>query len=244
MTGSYDDKRPFSFVENSLSYKRGVSIFQALQVDRPSGNPATPPPGTGISRSFVTARFQPVSRLEFTANHTYFRDVPTFDPQLVGTGLLDKYLFQGFSGGVRVEVVKTISLYTDLGHSVRTGDAKTSLNQMYGITFATLPKIGFRADVHYSRFTSPFGAGAYRAFSLSRSLGDRFHFEALGGDQSFTSSLAGIQSAKFFTANVDTSIGALFFLQGGFTVYRGQLQNYNQSYITLGYRFDNKWKRK
>jgi hypothetical protein len=79
---------------------------------------------------------------------------------------------------------------------------------------------------------------------LSRSLGDRFHFEALGGDQVFTSSLAGNQSAKFFTTNIDTSIGALLFLQGGFTVYRGQLQNYNQSYVTLGYRFDNKWKRK
>ncbi len=191
-----------------------------------------------------TGILQPISRLEFSANHTYFRDVPTFDPQLIGTGLLDKYLFQGFSGGVRVEVVKKMSIYTDLGRSSRTGDAKTSLNQMYGITFAKLPKIGLRADAHYSRFTSSFGAGTYRAFSLSRSLGDRFHFEALGGDQSFTSSLAGNQNAKFLTTNIDTSIGALLFLQGGFTMYRGQLQNYNQSYVTLGYRFDNKWKRK
>ncbi len=243
-TGRYDDKRPFSFVENSISHKRDFSIFQALQVDRPNGNPSTPAPGTGISRSFVTVRLQPISRLEFSANHTYFRDVPTFDPQLIGTGLLDKYLFQGFSGGVRVEVVKKMSIYTDLGRSSRTGDAKTSLNQMYGITFAKLPKIGLRADAHYSRFTSSFGAGTYRAFSLSRSLGDRFHFEALGGDQSFTSSLAGNQNAKFLTTNIDTSIGALLFLQGGFTMYRGQLQNYNQSYVTLGYRFDNKWKRK
>lgn len=243
-TGSYNSKRPFGFVENSISHKRDFSIFQALQVDRPSGNPSTPSPGTGISRSFVTVRLQPISRLEFSANHAYFRDIPTFDPQLIGTGLLDKYLFQGFSGGVRVEVVKKISIYTDLGRSSRTGDAHTALNQMYGVTFAKLPKIGFRADAHYSRFTSSFGAGTYRAFSLSRSLGDRFHFEALGGDQAFTSSLAGNQSAKFFTTNMDTSIGALLFLQGGFTMYRGQLQNYNQSYVTLGYRFDNKWKRK
>jgi hypothetical protein len=243
-TANYVDRRSFTFVENSISYKRNFSIFQALQADRPSGNPTTPSPGTGISRSFVTLRLQPISRLEFSANHTYFRDIPTFDPQLIGTGLLDKYLFQGFSGGVRVEVVKTISIYTDLGRSSRTGDAQTSLNQMYGITFARVPKIGLRADVHYSKFTSSFGSGTYRAFSLSRSLGDRFHFEALGGDQVFTSSLAGNQSAKFFTTNIDTSIGALFFLQGGFTVYRGQLQNYNQSYVTLGYRFDNKWKRK
>jgi hypothetical protein len=243
-TAKYDDKRPFTFVENSISYKRGFSIFQALQVDRPSGNPTTLSPGTGISRSFVTLRLQPFSRLEFSANHTYFRDIPTFDPQLIGTGLLDKYLFQGFSGGVRVEIVKKISVYTDLGRSSRSGDATSSLNQMYGITFAEVPKIRLRADVHYSSFTSSFGSGIYRAFSLSRSIGDRFHFEALGGDQSFTSSLAGNQSAKFFTGNVDTSIGALLFLQGGFTAYRGQLQNYNQLYVTFGYRFDNKWKRK
>jgi AMIN domain len=243
-TGNYNDKRPFTFLENSISYKRGFSIFQALQVDRPSGNPTTPSPGTGISRSFVTLRIQPFSRLEFSANHTYFRDIPTFDPQLIGTGLLDKYLFQGFSGGVRVELVKQISIYTDLGRSSRSGDATSSLNQMYGITFARVPKIDLRADVHYSKFTSSFGSGVYRAFSLSRSIGDRFHFEALGGDQSFTSSLAGNQSAKFFTTDIDTSIGALLFLQGGFTVYRGQLQNYNQLNVTLGYRFDNKWKRK
>ena len=243
-TANYDDKRPFSFVENSISYKRGFSIFQALQVDRPGGNPTTPSPGTGLSRSFVTVRLQPISRLEFSANHTYFRDIPTFDPQLIGTGLLDKYLFQGFSGGVRVEIVKKISVCTDLGRSSRSGDATSSLNQMYGITFAEIPKIRLRADAHYSSFTSSFGAGIYRAFSLSRSIGDRFHFEALGGDQSFTSTLAGNQSAKFFTGNVDSSIGALLFLQGGFTAYRGQLQNYNQLYVTFGYRFDNKWKRK
>jgi len=187
---------------------------------------------------------QPFSRIEFSANHTYFRDIPTFDPQLVSTGLLDKYLFQGFSGGVRVEVVKNIMLYTDLGRSSRTGDAKTSLNQMYGISFLKIPKVDLHADAHYSRFTSSFGSGTYRAFSLSRSLGEDLHVELLAGDQVFTSSLAGNQSAKFLTTNVDTSLGALFFLQGGFTMYRGQMQNYNQWNITLGYRFDNKWKRK
>jgi hypothetical protein len=244
-TASYQNNRPFAFFENSISYKRTFSIFHALQADQPSANPAAASPGAGISRSFLTMRVQPFSRIEFSANHTYFRDIPTFDPQLVGTGLLDKYLFQGFSGGVRVEVVKNvIALYSDLGRSSRTGDAKTSLNQMYGITFLKIPKVGLRADAHYSRFTSSFGSGIYRSFSLSRSLGDGFRVELLGGDQAFTSSLAGNQSAKFLTTNLDTSLGALFFLQGGFTVYRGQLQNYNQWNLTLGYRFDNKWKRK
>jgi hypothetical protein len=241
---SYQNNRPFAFFENSVSYKSIFSVFHALQADQPSANPATPAPGAGISRSFLTVRVQPFSRIEFSANHTYFRDIPTFDPQLVSTGLLDKYLFQGFSGGVRVEVVKNIMLYTDLGRSSRTGDAKTSLNQMYGISFLKIPKVDLHADAHYSRFTSSFGSGTYRAFSLSRSLGEDLHVELLAGDQVFTSSLAGNQSAKFLTTNVDTSLGALFFLQGGFTMYRGQMQNYNQWNITLGYRFDNKWKRK
>jgi hypothetical protein len=243
-TATYQNNRSFAFFENSVSYKRTFSIFSALQADQPSANPAAPSPGAGISRSFLTVRLQPFSRIEFSANHTYFRDIPAFDPQLVGTGLLDKYLFQGFSGGVRVEVIKNIVLYTDLGRSSRTGDATSSLNEMYGLTFLRIPKAGIRADVHYSRFNSAFGSGAYRAFSISRNLGEGFHMEVLGGNQTFTSSLAGNQSAKFLTTNMDTSLGALFFLQGGFTVYRGQLQNYNQWNLTLGYRFDNKWKHK
>jgi hypothetical protein len=75
-------------------------------------------------------------------------------------------------------------------------------------------------------------------------LGEDFHFELLAGNQVFTSSLAGNQNAKFLTTNMDTSLGSLFFLQGGVTFYRGQLQNYNQWTVTLGYRFDNKWRRK
>ncbi len=241
-TSTYPDNRPFAFLENSVTYKRTFTVFDALQVDKPSANPAVASPGLGLSRNFLTVRYQPVSRLELEANETYFRDIPTFDPQLIGTGLLDKYLFQGFSGGVRVEVVKNITVYTDLGRSSRTGDATTSLNQMYGITFLKIPKLDLRADAHYSRFNSSFGSGTYRAFSLSRSVREEFHFEVLAGDQVFTSSLAGNQNAKFLTLNTDSALGAMFFLQGGFTIYRGQLQNYNQWDVTLGYRFDNKWK--
>jgi AMIN domain-containing protein len=241
---SYQDNRPFAFFENSISYKSVFSIFSALQADKPSANPALASPGAGISQSFLTVRLQPVKRIEFSVSETYFRDIPTFDPQLVGTGLLDKYLFQGFSGGVRIEAVKNIVLYTDLGRSSRTGDAKTSLNQMYGMTFLKIPKLNLHADAHYSRFNSAFGSGTYRAFSLSRNVGEGFHVELLAGDQVFTSSLAGNQNAKFITTNVDTSLGAMFFLQGGFTAYRGRLQNYNQWDVIIGYRFDNKWKRK
>ena len=62
-------------------------------------------------------RYQPHERIEFDGNYSYFRDLPVFDPSLVGTSLLDKYLFQGFSGGVRLEVLKQVWVYTNLGRS-------------------------------------------------------------------------------------------------------------------------------
>jgi AMIN domain len=217
--------RPFVFLENTVSYKRYLSIYHSLQADSPAGNPAVPAPGPGLSRSFLTLRIQPHPRLEIDFNHNYFRDVPTFDPQLIGTGLLDKYLFQGFSAGARVEVVKQIFVYGTLGQTNRSGDTKSSLNQMYGITFGHLPWMGLRADAHYSRFNSSFGSGSYRAFSLSRNFTDDIRLEVLA----------------FVNANVDFAIGEHYFAQGGFTINRGQL-SYDQWMFTLGYRFDTKGK--
>jgi hypothetical protein len=237
--------KPFIFFENNFSYKRFFSIYHSLQADRPRGHPpAVPSPGPGISQSFLTVRIAPIQRLEFSLNHTFFRDIPTFDPTLIGTGLLDKYLFQGMSAGARVEVVKQISLYTTLGESNRSGDAKRSLNQLFGISIGRVPWLGLRADAHYSKFNSSFGGGTYRAVSLSRSFGDGFRVEVLGGNQSIFSTQAGNQSARFLTSTVETSLGARFFLQGGLTFYRGQLQNYDQWNVTLGYRFDTLERRK
>ena len=119
--------RPFVFFENSVSYKRNVSIYDSLQADSPRGNQAVAAPGPGLSRNFLTVRLQVHPRLELDFNHNYFRDIPTFDPTLIGTGLLDKYLFQGFSVGARAEIVKQVFLYADIGRSNRTGDAKNSL---------------------------------------------------------------------------------------------------------------------
>lgn len=233
--------RPFVFFENMVSYKRYVSVYDALQADSPQGNPAVPAPGPGLSRNFLTVRVQPHPRLELDFNHNYFRDVPTFDPQLIGTGLLDKYLFQGFSVGARVEVRKQIFVYTDLGLSNRTGDTKNSLNQMYGVTFGHLPWFGLRADLHYSRFNSSFGDGSYRAFSLSRNLSDNLRLEVLAGDQNFSSQFTTNSGSRFVTANVETNFGPHYFIQGGFTVDRGQL-SYDQWMFTVGYRFDSKEK--
>lgn len=236
--------RPFIFFENSVSYRRSFSIYSAVQADSPAGNAAVAAPGPGLGSSFFTARWSPVQRLQLDFNDTYFRDIPTFDPTLVGTGLLDKYLFQGLSGGARVEIVKQIAVYAELGRSNRTGDASTALNDMYGITFGRIPWVGLRADAHYSRFNSSFGSGSYRAASFSRDINERFRLDILAGDQAFISTLAGNQSAMFVTANVENNIGAYLFTQAGFTVYRGQQQDYNQWMLMLGYRFDSKWKRK
>ncbi len=233
--------RPFVFLENTFSYKRYLSIYHSLQADSPAGNPAVPAPGPGFSRSFLTLRLQPHPRLELDFNHNYFRDVPTFDPQLIGTGLLDKYLFQGFSAGARVEVVKQIFVYGTLGQSNRTGDPKTSLNQMYGVTFNRLPWLGLRADGHYSRFSSSFGSGSYRAVSLSRNFSDDIRLEVLAGDQTFNSLLTTNDRSRFVNTNIDFALGAHYFTQGGFTINRGQL-SYDQWMFTLGYRFDSKGK--
>jgi hypothetical protein len=231
--------KPFGFVENIVSYKRFLSIYNSLQVDNPQGNPAVPAPGPGLSRSFFTLRVQPHPRLELDFNYNYLRDVPTFDPQLIGTGLLDKYLFQGFSVGGRVEVHKQIFVYTNLGRSSRTGDAKSSLNQMYGVTFGHLPWLGLRADVHYSKFDSSFGSGSYKAFSISRSFSDNLRLEVLAGTQTFASAFTTNNQSRFVTANFETNLGPRYFFQGGYTADRGQL-SYDQWMFTIGYRFDSK----
>ena len=234
-------KRQFLFFEDSLSYKRAFAIYESAQLDSPKGNTQTAAPGPGLGRNFFTLRVNPFSRLELDANYNYFRQVPTFNPTLIGTGLLDKYLFQGFSAGGRLEILKQVWLSTNLGRSSGTGDAKSSLNQMYGITFNRLPLIGLRADLHYSRFSSSYGTGAYDALSLSRQVNDRLRMEMLLGQQTFASALTANSHSKFLTGTVETTLGAHYYLQGNFTTNRGDL-SYDQMMFSMGYRFDSKRK--
>jgi hypothetical protein len=243
-TLGWEIDRPFVFFENGISYKHYLSIYHSLQADSPRGNPAVAAPGAGISRSFLTVRVQPTARIDFDFNHTYFRDIPTFDPQLIGTGLLDKYLFQGFSAGVRVEVVKKVWIYANLGTSHRSGDTNPSLNQMYGVTFGSLPWTGIRADFRHSKFGGSFGGGSYNALSLSRSFRDSFRWEVLAGSQSFASTASKNTSAHFLTGNFEANMGSNYFVQSGLTRNRGGLQNYDQWTFTFGYRFDNRHKRR
>lgn len=236
--------RPFVFFENGIAFKHYVSIYHSLQADAPraSSQPQAPAPalGAGISRSYLTIRIQPNPRLSFDFNHNYFRDVPTFDASLVATGLVDKLLFQGISVGVRAEPVRHYFVYVNVGRSDRTGDTKPSLNQLYGFTVDRIWRTGLRADVRYSKFDSSFGRGTYRALSLSRNVGENMRFEVQAGDQSLVSTFTNLTSSRFLMASVDANLGSHYFLQGGFTAQRGIQQAYNQWFITMGYRFDNR----
>jgi hypothetical protein len=231
--------RPFVFVEDSVSYKRYIAVYESGQLDSPRGNAVTPAPGPGLGRNFFTFRVNPHSRVELDFNYNYFRDIPTFDPTLIGTGLLDKYLFQGFSAGGRVEVMKQVFVSTNLGRSSGTGDAKASLNEMYGLTFGRLPLLKLRADAHYARFTSSFGTGSYESISVSRQLSEELRLEILAGQQSFNSTLTTNNRLRFVTSTVEKSLGPRYYVQGNFTVNSGQL-SYDQFMFSLGYRFDSR----
>lgn len=233
--------RPFVFFEDLLSYKRDIAIYESAQLDDPKGNTATPSPGPGLGRNFFTLRVNPHPRVELDFNYNYFRDVPTFDTTLVGTGLLDKFLFQGFSAGGRVEVYKQVWVSTNLGRSSRTGDSKPSLNEMFGLTFGRLPWLKMRADAHYARFNSSFGTGSYESLSLSRQLSDRLRIEVLAGQQRFASMLTNNNRARFLTGTVETTLGPHYYLQSSFTTNRGDM-SYDQFMFSVGYRFDSKRK--
>jgi hypothetical protein len=214
-------------------------MYESAQLDNPKGNSITPSPGPGLGRNFSTLRVNPHPRVELDFNYNYFRDIPTFDPTLVGTGLLDKYLFQGFSAGGRVEVGNQIWLSTTLGRSSGTGDSKSSLNEMYGVTFGRLPWVKLRADAHYARFNSSFGNGSYEAVSLTRQISDRLHLEALIGQQKFASPITANNNSRFVTGTIETTLGPRYYLQSSFTTNRGDM-SYDQMMFSIGYRFDSK----
>ncbi len=234
----WDPERQFAFVESSLMFKRAISIFHNVEADQlKRGRFGSEIDGPVISRSFLTLRLQPHSRLAFDLNHNYFRWIPTFDSRLVGTGLVDRFLFQGLSGGVRLELPYRFTAYTNLGQSKRDQDLKASWNQMYGLTWARIPRTGIRADFRYSRFESAFGQGAYRSLSLIRELGEGFRLEVQGGQQRFQSALTMQNGARFLNVSADWLLGRHYVLGAGTVLYRGDLQDYDQLFFNLGYRF-------
>ena len=231
--------RQFAFFENDFSWKRYVTFYDSMQIDvaRTSPLPNGGSNPTGVSRNYTSLHFRPVALVTFGINYNYLRNLPTFDPRLVGTGLLDQYLFQGLSGDARVELPKHIALYLSLGRSQVSTDPKSSLNQAYGASFGQIWKTGLFVDVHYSKFDSSFGGGQYESFSLSRSLTDSLRVQLLAGHQIFNTTLSNNLNCNFVNAVADWNVGSRYFLEGNFGWYQGTSLSYRQWSAVFGYRF-------
>jgi hypothetical protein len=232
--------RPFLFFENELSYKRSVSVYHTMIADAPQGITTDHVrPGNGIGRSYLTIHYQPYRRISFDLYHNYLRDIPTTPTQMISTGLVDKLLYQGVSVGVRVEPIRHIQLYSTFGHADKSGDKRTTLNQMYGLTWTEIGHTGIRADLHYSKFASPYAQGDYKILTLSRNLGDRIQWSTQFGAQNLISSwTANTGNSLFFDTSFDTNLTRHTFFQSGYTISRGSQLSYDQWYMSLGYRFD------
>ncbi|MBZ5579290.1 MAG: hypothetical protein LAP40_22235 [Acidobacteriia bacterium] len=267
-------EREFLFFENSFFIGTRLSLYHDLEVDKIA--PALTSTGRSdprLARSFATLRFQPVKRLSLDLSHNYFRDVPTFDLRLLGTGLLDQFLFQGLSGGFRLDAFRGVNLYGSLGRSKRDQDTRPAFNYMTGLVlprlFAlphlpglprlrrpkslpawapvpslpalpglpALPSLAFRTDFRYSKFASSFGSGSYASVTVSREIGDKFRVDLQAGDQRLVSPFTPQTRTKFGTATLDYLLGAHYLVGAGWTVYRGGTQNYDQTFVNLGYRF-------
>lgn len=231
--------RHFAFLENNLNWKRYLSFYNSMQVDEARTSPL---PGggsnpTGVSQAYNSAHFQPVKAVTFGVNYNYFRQLPTFDPRLIGTGLLDKYLFSGLSGDVRFELPRHISLYGSLGKSKATTDTKNSWNDAFGISFANIMRTGLFVDAHYSKFNSSFGSGSYESISVSKSLTDTLRLQILGGNQRFTTTFTANTNAKFVNATLDWSFARRYFIEGTYGWYNGSAMSYNQWSTMLGFRW-------
>jgi hypothetical protein len=199
-----------------------------------------PPVGAGVGQSFLSLRVQPHPRVELDLTDTYFRDVPTYDPALVGTGLLDKYLFQGVNGGARILCPQHVTGYFSVGKSSTSSDTKPSLNTMFGASMADIWKTGITADARYAQFDSAFATGTYRTLSLSRNLSDHWQLNLQGGQQSFASPLSKDRGGYFANLLTESDFGSHYFFDFGFTTQRGGTEQYNQWSGTIGIRFDNR----
>lgn len=229
-------ERQYVFMENNYSVGRTFSVFHNLEADYLNPKLMNGQTGAQISRSFLTVRIQPRKKISFDLNHNYFRGVPSFDQRLIGTGLLDKYLFTGFSGGIRVEPIERLSLSATWGESNRSGDQKPSLNQFYSVSWKRLPLVGLKVDGRYARYNSSFGSGSYESVGVSRDVFEGLRLEVLAGLQNTQSALSSQSRAYFLNGTADWQFRTHYFLTFGCSDYRGPSQNYDQIYFSLGYR--------
>jgi hypothetical protein len=232
--------RQFGFFENGIFYKRVLSIYSNVEADFRSTGQNLGSSEVVLSRSYLTIRLQPHKMISFDLNENYFRNIPTFDARLIGTGLLDKYLFQGLNGGFRLQLPRKLAFYSEIGRSSRTGDERSSWNYLNGASAGNILNSGIHIDYRYSRFDSSFGRGTYQSILAVREVGEGLRFEFQAGQQSVTSAYTAQNRARFVNGNADWFLGSHFLLGFGVTAYRGQIQRYNQIFINLGFRFDNR----
>jgi len=228
--------RQYAFAENGITLKRIFSIHHNMEADYMSQGRFSSTQKVSLTRSFLTVRIQPVSRVSLDVSHNYFRVLPTFDPRLLPTGLLDNLLFQGLSGGVRLDLPGRVALYSNAGQSHASTDLNRSWNTLYGFTFGRLPLLGVRFDARRSRFSSSFGTGLYDSVSVMKEISNTFRLDAMAGVQRFQSALALDSPTRFVTANADWFVGKHATLGVGGSRYRGS-QSYDQINGNIGYRF-------
>jgi hypothetical protein len=228
-------ERQFLFAENGLAVNSGLTIRHSLEADYQSSGRFQASSPVAVTRSFFTLRLQPVRRIAFDVSHSYFRILPTFDSRLVSAGVVDNALFQGLSGGARVDLPYGFTVYGSAGRSSRTEDRTPSWSHMAGLV-TRIPGVGFRGDFRYSRFDGAIGAGEYRSASLLKESSERWRLEIQAGDQSLRSSIAAASRSQFIMTSADWFISR-FVLGGSATRYRGGGQYYDQALIHLDYRF-------
>jgi hypothetical protein len=231
--------RPFAFFENEMSYKGKLSAWHSLIYDSPQGTSTNGmSPGAGVSHSYFTFHYQPKELVSFDLYHNFFRDVPTAQTSIVGTGLVDKLLFQGISAGTHIRPSRYFTLYTTLGTSKKTGDAHRALDEMFGATLNEIAHTGFRADFHYSKFDSNFGTGHYSVLSLSRQVTNRMFWNVQLGKEDVQTTHTMNCDSLFADDSFDINFGRHSYLQSGYTYVKGETMNYRQWYMSWGYRFD------
>ena len=263
-------ERQFLFSENSFSVGGHLFISHSAEVDKVTKSLTSNGINTPqLARSFATVRIQPIRRISLDVSHNYFRSVPTFDLRLLGTGLLDQFLFQGFSGGFRAEVIRGIQLYGNSGKSKGTQDNRPAWNYSGGFVLPRLPRLpvafiflprvpkfvpfvpslprvsgarwlpslGFRSDVRYSKFTSSFATGSYGSLTLTRQFTEKLRLDMQVGEQRIASAFTPQTRTRFATSDLDYLVGRHYILGAGWTLYHGGLQNYDQTFVTFGFRF-------
>lgn len=232
--------RQYGFFENRFFYKRYLSVFSNVEADLLSRSNGGGQRRAVLSRSYMTIRLQPHKMISFDLNENYFRNIPTFDARLIGTGLLDQFLFQGISGGVRLALPYHLGVFGNTGRSSRTGDRRPDWNYLGGASISDILHSAIRAEYRYSRFDTSFGRGIYQTVLLNRDVGEGLRFEIQLGQQTMQSTITAQDRARFVNGNVDWYASGGYFIGAGLTAYRGQVQNYNQYFVNLGYRFDNR----